>query len=100
MAAMTAATFFSYLGTAATVMTAAKGLMSSGNDTPQVVQASPAADAGAAADKSAQEAQQKKLATQRAARANSLLSQAGGMGDATNPLTQSGVAGGKLTLGA
>jgi len=90
--------FFQMAGAALGAVSSLKSM--TGSKSPEIVQAAPVADAAAATDKAAQEAQQKKLAMRRAARANSLLSEAGGMGDGSDPLTQSATAGGKLSLGS
>lgn len=66
---------------------------------PPVVQQDPVADADAAKTQAAQEAEMLKLDARRKARANSLLSQAGGAGDQGMPELGKPVAAGKTTFG-
>lgn len=66
---------------------------------PQVVNQDPLADENAAKTQAAQESEMLKLEARRKARANSLLSQAGGAGDQGMPELGKPVAVGKTTFG-
>lgn len=94
----TGAEIFGAIGAAASAVSAVGSLIGKPKAAPVVQQ--PQVDAARAADEAGQEAQRKLLAQRRAARANSLLAQAGGAGDLTDQVTQTMGAAGKVSLGS
>lgn len=82
---------------ATTAVSAAATIFSASQRKSSPTAQQPLVDAARVNDEAAQEAQKKQIAQRRAARANSLLSEAGGVGDVSDPLT---VKGGAEALGS